>query len=158
MHPLFPFCRFDDYTVNLYVDSRPISLSLWDTSGVEDLDRLRPLSYPNTDVVLVCFSLVCPESFELVAKKWAPEIKHHCPGIPKILVGTKLDLRDSEAYVAKTKVKNMAPITQQQGKTMQKRIGAVAYMECSGLTRVGLRDVFDEAVRIVLYGMGCTLL
>ena len=158
IHPLFPFCRFDKFTVNLYVDSRPISLDLWDTSGLDDYDRLRPLAYTQTDVFLVCFSVDSPVSFELVADKWVPEIENHCPRAAKILVGTKLDLRDSEAIIEELKVENMAPITHQQGETMQKRIGAVAYMECSGLTRVGLRDVFDEAVRIVLYGMGCTLL
>ena len=165
VHPLFPFCRFDNYTANVYVDSRPISLGLWDTAGQDDYDRLRPLSYPDTDVFLMCFSVVNPNSFANVADKWAPEIEHHCPGVPKILVGTKLDLRDSEADVEKLKVKNKAPITQQQGESMRKRLGAVAYMECSALTQVGLKDIFDEAIRIVLFpepakkkDKGCTLL
>jgi small GTP-binding protein len=51
------------------VDGRPISLGLWDTAGQEDYDRLRPLSYPQTDVFLICFSIVSPPSFDNVKAK-----------------------------------------------------------------------------------------
>ena len=135
----------------MYVDSRPISLGLWDLAGQDDYDRLRPMFYPQTDVFLMCFSVVNPDSFANIGDKWAPEIEHYCPGVPKILVGTKLDLRDDKEEIERLKVKNKAPITQQQGETMQKRLGVVAYKECSALTQVGLKDIFDEAIRIVLF-------
>ena len=48
--------------------------------------RLRPLSYPQTDVFLVCFSVVSPSSFENIKEKWVPEITHHCPKTPFLLV------------------------------------------------------------------------
>ncbi len=75
------------------VDGKLINLCLWDTAGQEDYDRLRPLSYPQTDVFLITFSLVNPSSFENVKSKWWPEVQHHWPKATVILVGTKLDMR-----------------------------------------------------------------
>ncbi len=59
------------------VDKVPINLNLWDTAGQEDYDRLRPLSYPNTDVFLIMFSTVSPTSYQNVRNKWVPEIQHY---------------------------------------------------------------------------------
>ena len=84
---------FDNYSANVMVDNKAINLGLWDTAGQEDYDRLRPLSYPQTDVFLICFSVVSPPSYENARNKWNPEIMHHCPTTPKLLVGTKTDLR-----------------------------------------------------------------
>ena len=77
---------------------------MWDTAGQEDYDRLRPLSYPDTDVILMCFSIDSPgildlrfqlfdislsDSLENIPEKWTPEVKHFCPNVPIILVGNK---------------------------------------------------------------------
>ena len=66
-----------------------IALSLWDTAGQEDYDRLRPLAYPSSDAILLCFSIGDPNSLRNVTTKWKPELQHHCPNTPLILVGTK---------------------------------------------------------------------
>lgn len=112
--------------------------------------RLRPLSYPQTDVFLICFSLVSPASFENVRAKWYPEVSHHCPNTPIILVGTKLDLRDDAETINRLREKRLAPMSYPVSLSMAKEIRAVKYLECSALTQKGLKNVFDEAIRAVL--------
>jgi len=141
---------FDNYSANVMVDGKPINLGLWDTAGQEDYDRLRPLSYPQTDVFLICYSIISPASFENVKAKWHPEIQHHNPNTPIILVGTKLDLREDKETIDRLAEKRLAPITYEQGVTMCKEIKAVKVLECSALTQKGLKTVFDEAIRAVI--------
>ena len=82
----------------LSVNGEDVRLMLWDTAGQEDYDRLRPLSYPQTDVFLICFSVVSPSSFENVTSKWCPEIKHHCPDAPILLIGKKRRLQYEKIF------------------------------------------------------------
>src|SRR3990167_2262114 len=137
---------FDNYSAILMVDNKPISLGLWDTAGQEEYDRLRPLSYPQTDVFLACFSIVNPSSFPNLKHKWIPEIKHHCPNAPIVIVGTKTDLRDDQSAVKRLADKNLTMVTSIQGNQLAKEFGA-KYMECSAITHSGLKNLFDEAVR-----------
>lgn len=163
---------FDNYSASVMVDGKPISLGLWDTAGQEDYDRLRPLSYPQTDVFLICFSIVSPPSFDNVKAKvrtrlkirfccgrqtnalqWAPEIAHHAPGVPIVLVGTKLDLRENENVKAEMAKRKQTPIAYEQAVACAREIRAVKYLECSALTQRNLKGVFDEAIRFVVYMM-----
>ena len=139
--------RFDNYSASVMVDGKPISLGLWDTAGQEDYDRLRPLSYPQTDVFLICFSIVSPPSFDNVKAKWFPEIEHHAPNVPIILVGTKLDLREDRATMDSLRSKRMEPVSYEQALQVSKEIRAHKYLECSALTQRNLKSVFDEAIR-----------
>ena len=119
---------------------------LWDTAGQEDYDRLRPLSYPQTDVFLVCYSIISRSSFENVKTKWIPEIKHHVPEAPFLLVGTKTDLRDDVEVTQK-----VGQVLQEaDGSNLARELGAKGYVECSALTQGGLKNVFDEAIRAAL--------
>lgn len=139
--------RFDNYSASVMVDGKPISLGLWDTAGQEDYDRLRPLSYPQTDVFLICFSIVSPPSFDNVKAKWFPEIEHHAPNVPIILVGTKLDLREDRGTMDGLRSKRMEPVSYEQALQVSKEIRAHKYLECSALTQRNLKSVFDEAIR-----------
>ena len=141
---------FENYNSSLVVDDVKINLGLWDTAGQEDYDRLRPLSYPSTDVFLVCFSVIAPASYDNVEGKWKPEIEQHCPGVPIILVGTKIDIRDDAEQMKRLQEKNITPIEEAKGQQLAQKINAIKYIECSALTQHNLKFVFEEAVRAVL--------
>ncbi|CCJ28143.1 unnamed protein product [Pneumocystis jirovecii] len=133
-------------TVTVMIGEEPYTLGLFDTAGQEDYDRLRPLSYPQTDVFLICFSVTSPASFENVKEKWLPEVRHHCPGTPCLIVGTQIDLRDDPVVLEKLKRQNHSPITTEQGERVSRELGVAKYVECSALTQKGLKNVFDEAI------------
>ena len=137
---------FDNYASKfLSKNHGEVELGLWDTAGQEDYDRLRPLSYPQTDVFAVLFSVVNPASFENVKAKWYPEIRHSCPNAPMILVGCQVDLRNDDTIERLAK-KNLCPITYKEGVALAKEIGAAKYVECSAKTQLGVHAVFKEIV------------
>lgn len=113
----------------------------------EDYDRLRILSYPGTDVFLLCFSVVCESSLLNVEERWMPELRSSCgQEVPVILVGTKTDLRnDEEILNRKERI-----ITKEEGRRVANRIHAHRYMECSALNQTGLAEIFTEAILSVL--------
>lgn len=140
---------FDNYSAMFMVDNQPFNLGLWDTAGQEEYDRLRPLSYPQTDVFMLCFSVISPTSMENIAHKWHPEVTHHCPSAAIVLVGTKTDLRDDPTTIHTLSRKALAPTSLAQGKKLAQSLGAHAYVECSAAKLSGLKQVFEEAVRAV---------
>jgi len=137
---------FDNYAVTVIIGDEPYTLGLFDTAGQEDYDRLRPLSYPQTDVFLICFNVTSPPSFENVKEKWFPEVRHHCPATACIVVGTMVDLRDDPSVLEKLAKSRQRPISFEQGERLARELGAVKYVECSALTQKGLKNVFDEAI------------
>ena len=126
----------------LKVDDRRVRLVLWDTAGQEDYDRLRPLCYQRTHVVVVCFAVDERVSYDNVQLKWMPEARHHCPDSPVILVATKTDLRRSSS--------SSSLLTSSDGSELMRRLSADAYAECSSKTGDGVADVFQTAARQAL--------
>ncbi|KAL6112549.1 uncharacterized protein ACO6RY_09285 [Pungitius sinensis] len=147
---------FENYIADIEVDGKQVELALWDTAGQEDYDRLRPLSYPDTDVILMCFSIDSPDSLENIPEKWTPEVKHFCPKVPIILVGNKRDLRNDEptrrelAKMKQVQKPLKEAVKTEEGKDMASRIGAFGYLECSAKTKDGVREVFEMATRAAL--------
>ena len=80
-------------------------------TGQEDYDRLRPMSYDNANVLILCYDVASISSFQNIEVRWDPEVKHFCPGIPKLLVACKTDLRPVEPNLSPGKVCNDADLT-----------------------------------------------
>jgi Ras-related C3 botulinum toxin substrate 1 len=117
---------------------------MWDTAGREDYDQLRVLAYPDTKIVLICFSIVNPASLDSIRCKWIPEVRQHCPDAPVILVGTKIDLREG------MKCEQQSLVTSDMGEALARDISAHKYMECSAKTSEGVKNLFEEAARAAM--------
>lgn len=118
--------KYDNYALVVQLNGEDCSLDVFDTPDFDD--RLRVLSYPNTDVFLVCFNVADAVSRETVRTEWLPEIVGYFadetkPTPPYLLVGTRVELVSSEW-------------TSEHGRMMAKEIGAVKYVGCSAKTRV----------------------
>ncbi|KAG8126592.1 hypothetical protein E2320_021645, partial [Naja naja] len=120
------------FTVTVTVGGRQHLLGLYDTAGQEDYNQLRPLSYPNTDVFLICFSVVNPASYHNVQEEWVPELKVCMPHVPYVLIGTQIDLRDDPKTLARLIYMKEKPLTYEHGIKLAKE--------------KGLKAVFDEAI------------
>ena len=117
-----------------------VELALWDTGGGEDYPRLRPLSYPDTDVFILCFSVEneMRHQFEELKSYWYEELHYFCPNTPIILVATKIDLRDDDPNA----------ITSAEGRKMAENIHAMYYMEISSLRHEGLTELFQRVIDV----------
>lgn len=144
---------FENYVADIEIDGKQIELALWDTAGQEDYDRLRPLSYPDTNVVLICFSVDSPDSLENIPEKWVPEVKHFCPQVPFVLVGCKKDLRSNPETIAKLKKLGQHPVTTEEASQVAIQIGMganVQYIECSARNKENVKQVFEVATKAAL--------
>jgi len=151
---IFRFCEgyLPEYVLPPVVDNQvkemgsvgsppALMLSLWDTCGESDYGRLRPLSYPPTDVFIISFSLTDILSYWDVTETWFPELRHHCPNVPFILVGTKMDLRNTNNW--------KQCVTKAQGIALALSVGAATYVECSACNESSTTFVFEQAVAAV---------
>ena len=128
---------FDNYTAGIDFNGRLLTLSLWDTAGQEEYSRLRALSYPDSNLFIICFAVNMPHSFSNVKEVWYPEVQHHCPDAKILLVGLKSDLRTSDS------------VPEQEAVALARSFGT-QYCECSAKTQEGLHKVFETGLEIVL--------
>ncbi|KFG77874.1 small GTPase Rho3 [Metarhizium anisopliae] len=154
---------FENYVHDIFVDNVHIELSLWDTAGQEEFDRLRSLSYDDTDLIMLCYSVDSKDSLENVESKWVGEITDNCPGVKLVLVALKCDLREgggddeadeAAAAPADGNANSERPkgplIEYDKGLEVAKRIGASRYLECSAMKNRGVNEAFTEAARVAL--------
>ncbi|THH13812.1 hypothetical protein EW146_g6449 [Bondarzewia mesenterica] len=146
---------FENYVTQVPYDGKVVELALWDTAGQEEYDRLRPLSYPESDVILIVFSIDFPtgdtDMTRPLSLQWYPEIAHFCEGTPLILVGTKTDLRRDDQTRRMLGAQGQTAVTPEQGSDVAKEIGA-KYIECSAKTGSGVQDVFSLALKESMKG------
>jgi GTPase SAR1 family protein len=111
-------------------------IRFWEIVSAEACKSVRQLSYPGTDVFLMCFSIADRNSFENIKNKWGDEIRFCVKKPHFILVGTKADLRESAE----------SPVRESEGEIFKTQIGAFAYCECSALRNHGVNEAINQAI------------
>nr|CAD2171189.1 unnamed protein product [Meloidogyne enterolobii] len=145
-------CLFFEHTINTTIRETPSTLKIWDLAGQPCYDKLRHLAYKQIrfDVILVCFSVVKPQTLENVKTIWLPEIKRKSPNTPFLLVGTQIELRTDKKTYELLQLEGQLPITNSFGFKLAKKEKAKNYIECSADRKQGLQELFEEAIITVI--------
>lgn len=139
---------FENCSSSAHVEGKTLTFDLWDTSGDTACERLRLLTYPNTDIVYICYSVVNIDSFLDVKRLWIPELEKTLKkDVRIILVGTQTDLRYDEEIIDNLEKSELEPLTYGDGYTLANDIGAIGYVECSSLRKENLERVFEEGYK-----------
>ncbi|XP_036266022.1 transforming protein RhoA-like [Pipistrellus kuhlii] len=142
MATLACFSLFENYVADTEVDGKQVKLALWDTAGQEGYDGLRPLSSPDTDVILMSFSIDSPDGLENIPETWTPGVKCFCPSMPIILVGNKKNFGNDEHTGQELAKMNQELVKPEESRRMANRIGAFGDMGCAAKTIDGVREVW----------------
>lgn len=134
---------YDTFNVVVDVDDRPICVEICDTAGQDSMSELRELCYPGTDVLMLCFSVVRPETFRSVAERWTKAVAN--VNAPLILVGTQSDLAQDSRVLQTLKNRGEHVVSEMEARALATKINAV-YIETSAKTRKQLKDAFDAAI------------
>ncbi|KAL3873245.1 hypothetical protein ACJMK2_036385 [Sinanodonta woodiana] len=136
---------FENYAGRISVAGEQYTVSIFDSAGQHCYEGLRAYTYKDSEVYVVCYSVVDRESFQNVRDFWIPEAKSSTKRRkPVILVGTQADLRSEESCNVDSVVKV------DEGNELAKEIGADCFMECSSFHNKGVKEVFENAVKTAL--------
>lgn len=124
-------------------ENEMVTLTLWDTAGQEDYDSVRPLSYKDTDLILLCYSIENSQVLVNIPNKWLFEIKNYCPSASYILIGLKSDLREDES-IDKSKL-----VPKEEGQKLANEIGAINFFECSAKTGDNVEEIFVQSGKYI---------
>lgn len=138
---------YDIYNVEVQVDGKPIRVELCDTAGQAEFNPLRNLCYPGTDVFILCFSIVKPQSFRSAYTRWAEELKQKNAAV--VVVGTQKDLQAHPNIIRDLHQMGERPVLACEGRQLAEELNA-PYIETSAKTSYQLKEAFDQAITMAL--------
>ncbi|CAF1258083.1 unnamed protein product, partial [Didymodactylos carnosus] len=137
---------FDNYSVDISVGNRLVHFDTCDTGGKEPFSSLHDLCIPYSAIILLCFSVVQPQSFQNAITYWLSRARRSNSKTSVILVGTQSDLVHDLKTLLKLDQLKQKPITEKEARGRAQQMDATTYMECSALTQKNLKTIFDTAV------------
>ncbi|CAL1527545.1 unnamed protein product [Lymnaea stagnalis] len=141
---------FDNYAGSLKLAGRLIQMQIIDTQQYEENPKFRHSLYSGTNIFVVCFSVIRPESLNHVEEVWLPEIRTYAPKTPFILVGAQADLRSAETILQMLSTTGQQPVTSAEGAAVARRTGAACYIETSPEVEKNVRKLINGAIASIL--------
>nr|BAN20695.1 GTPase rho [Riptortus pedestris] len=146
----------EKHVTDVEVKGKKYELHIWETlcthhyrvSGL----KTRQSIYKDTDLVIIVYDISSRKTLESVIQKWHREVHLFCPKrTPIILVGNKKDTRsDGRVYYERT-------VEYKEGQAVASAIGAACFLECSALSKEGIREVFVSAGTLFHEDPSCIL-
>lgn len=134
---------YDKESIEMVLDGLRHTITLHDTAGQEDYDRIRQQFYKKAQCFLLCYSIDNRVTFENIKAKWIPELSATENKVPIVLIATKIDLRrhiDTE-------------VSTTEGEKLARKINANCFVECSAKNGINVKLAIEEAVRACIYGV-----
>ncbi|KAI5192711.1 Ras-like protein gene family, member A [Nematocida minor] len=135
----------DNFVMKEEVEAGEVVLTLWDTSGQDEYDALRPLSYSNANLIVICYSIEKKDRLGNIEEKWLTEIQNLCKNVPYFLMGLKADVRNNAPPSELDKF-----VSTKEGEDLAQKIGAKYFSECSALTRMNVKETFKEIANYIV--------
>lgn len=137
---------YQKYEFDFIHQNKEFKIQAWDIAGQEEYNLLREETYPNMDIILLCFSMVFPPSFENIVERWKEELQQFCENKPIILIGTKMDLVDDQKTLEKMEKNHMKPVTNEEIIKTAEEIHAFSFIKISAHTNVGIKNIYEQII------------
>jgi len=151
---------FDTYPTDMVLadeEKTVVKVNIWDTAGQEEFENLRTLTYPDTDLFIVCFSMVERSSFDNVKHLWLKDLNGRAAKTPKFLVGTKKDLigkEDNTTRQASGRKDQLKEPTQNEIDKLVKAEGLIGFQAVSAKEDINsVSQAFELATLRALKGV-----
>jgi small GTP-binding protein len=116
-----------------------ICLHFWDIGGQDQFREISGAFYKGAKAAILMFDVTQPKTLEGI-NEWLKIMKQeNVDGIPKIIVGNKIDIRKLDK----------GHISTEQAKKFCEKLG-IEYFETSALRGDGTKDLLKELVKIVV--------
>uniref|UniRef100_A0A0B7A1Q1 Uncharacterized protein n=2 Tax=Arion vulgaris TaxID=1028688 RepID=A0A0B7A1Q1_9EUPU len=131
--------------ITLNQDNVEVRMTLIDSYGQDEYDKLRERVCASADVYMLCFDVSKPVTLERISHQWLPEMrKYSTPETPFIVVGLKTDIR-TKAQADGTDITNFVTYTEALKEAGE--LGASSYIECSAKNNTGVKRVLEKAAQ-----------
>ena len=123
-------------TIELKDINATISLMFWDVAGQPQFYMLHRPYFNGADGMILVFDITRSSTFSNINNWYNSAVKYGLSGIPRILIGNKVDLKDERKIIL--------PMAEH----LSEKLNA-PYFETSALTGETVKDVFQKIAELV---------